>query len=128
MCIFLFGDTLVTTTLLHTQEVVPHIMVGKELFLDVQGTTNVHTQDLCLTGSNVAIKKGYFMRIMRGNVVCWGGYCNLSKPSIYSSAHTGEGAAVCRKCWATQAAIVYDPFAMQQTDDSKKKKKTKVDA
>jgi hypothetical protein len=101
-------------------------MVGKEVFLDVQGSVGVHTQDLCLTGTNVAIKKGYFLRIMRGDVVCWGGYCNLSKPNIYHSVHNGEGAVVCRKRWAAQAPVAYDPFAAQQTDDTKKKKKAKT--
>lgn len=101
-------------------------MVGKEAFQDVQGIVGVHTQDLCLTGTNVTIKKGYFMRIMRGDVVCWGGYCNLSKPNIYNSVHNGAGEVVCRKRWAAQASVSYDPFASHQTEDSKKKKRAKT--
>jgi hypothetical protein len=100
-------------------------MVGKEMFLDVQGAISVHTQDLCLAGTNVAIKKGYFMRIMRGDVVCWGGYCNLSKPNIYQSVYNGEGEVVCRKRWAAESHTAFDPFAAPHLDDSKKKKKAK---
>jgi hypothetical protein len=84
----------------------------------VPGTVSkIATPDFCLAGINMPVKKGYFMRIMRGGVVCWGGYCNLSKPNIYANAPSGE---VCKKRWASQTPVVYDPFA---TENKKKKHK-----
>lgn len=87
------------------------------------------TQDYCLTGINVAIKKGYFVRIMCGDVICWSGFLNLSKPTIYQSVHNGDGAAVCRKRWAAQStSIVFDPFAVPLPKKKKTKDSTASDA
>jgi hypothetical protein len=116
------------------KEVAAQIMVSKELLhvsSDVQGIADtIPTPDLCLVGLNMPVKKGYYMRILRGDVVCWGGYCNLSKPNIYASVHNGDGAAVCRKRWASQAAVVFDPFAAKNpggsTTGGSKKRREKV--
>jgi hypothetical protein len=102
------------------KEVITQIMVSREILHDVPGTGNILTQDYCITGVNIPIKKGYFIRIMRGDVVCWGGYCNLTKPNIYATVHNGDGAAVCRKRWSAPGTVAYDPFGQP-------KKKRKVD-
>jgi hypothetical protein len=110
------------------KEVPCQILVGKELFHDVVGTGVGGALDLCLVGINVPVKKAYFIRIMRGDVVCWGGYCNLVKPNIHASVHNGDGALACRKRWAAQSPVVYDPFAVasdvpvSDVPSSKKKK------
>jgi hypothetical protein len=58
------------------QEVDPQILVGTQMFHDVPGDGSSTLPDLCLVGTNIQVKKGYYMRIMRGDVVCWGGpYC-----------------------------------------------------
>jgi hypothetical protein len=87
---------------------------------DVPGASSVQAQDYSLVGGNVGIKKGYFMRIMRGATICWGGFLNLSKPNIYASVHNGTGAAVCRKRWSAAGSVAYDPFPASPVGKKKK--------
>lgn len=114
------GDMLVT----------PKIMVSKEPFIDVQGTCAAKMNDFCLVSVNVSIKKGYFIRIVRDDIICWGGFCNVSKPSFSTGIMNGEGASICRKRWAAEATATFDPFAtrvvQQEPEESKKKKKSRT--